>query len=69
MQSIYKDFTIDERTSGVRFVLVFTRMDTTGERVAGAAGIAAALIGAKVERSTDGTVEFTTRPVKAKKKT
>lgn len=64
---IYKDFTVDERAPNVRFVLVFTRLDAAGERLDGAAGLASALIGAKVERSADGVVEFTAKPIKAKK--
>ena len=66
-ESIYKDFTIDDRSRATRFVLVFTRMDSEGDRIKGAAGLAGGLFGAKVERSSDGTVEFITKPVKTKK--
>ena len=71
LKDISKEFQFDDSKKHTRYVLIFTRADMVGGRVAGAQGAIATgvvkLIRAKVERSFEGNVQVETKPQKAGK--
>jgi hypothetical protein len=71
LNGVSKEFQFDDSKKHTRYVLIFTRADMVGGRVAGAQGAiatgAAKLIRAKVERSFEGNVQVETKPQKAGK--
>jgi hypothetical protein len=71
LKEISKEFQFDDSKKDTRYVLIFTRADMVGGRVAEAQGAIATgvvkLIRAKVERSFEGNVQVETKPQKAGK--